>query len=513
MNSPRDTPAFAGRLLLGAAAGISLYLAAMALAHTPLPGCGAESPCQDVMQSRWAYTFGIPVSFPGFVLYVLTLLLSWAYVRRERTLAGLHGGMAVSAVLAGAVWFTALQVFALQSVCLWCCLAHGCALLGAWLLWRSRRQHPAPGLDCTADLRDAGSPLSNDRVFRFTATGAALAGVGLLALGSLSGPLRRSATREHQPDAPAVTPSAGGLSLLGGKFRISPDEYPGIGKAGGDARTAVLLSDYTCEWCLKYHGVLENVAAGAMPPLRIVVLPVARTPDAEDIQRTMLTVFHADRAAWRSLSALVTSGQIPATVVDVGRAALSLVGAENFAAAAQAHADKIEQQLQLAAAVLRESRDSKGGSTVLPQLLCGGRVLTGAESDQAKVLAWLNDNAPASPHPEPAPVLAVLNDEVALDSMLPSLPRDLQIKVQNKGDAPLQLGWLVLDTGCEVTRMPDRKLYPGETAAIGLRITAPAADGSFTRRLRIHSNAPGAPGSVTLRGTVAAGVASTSPAR
>ena len=68
---------------MGVAAGISLYLAAMALAHTSLPGCGAASGCHDVMASRWAYTFGIPVSFLGFVLYALTLLLSWAFVRRE----------------------------------------------------------------------------------------------------------------------------------------------------------------------------------------------------------------------------------------------------------------------------------------------------------------------------------------------------------------------------------------------------------------------------------------------
>jgi uncharacterized membrane protein len=297
MRTGPDRIATAGRLLLGAAAGVALYLASMALSRTALPGCTESSNCQEVMQSRWAFAFGIPVSFFGFVVYTVMLLLSWAYVRRERTFTGLQGGMAVSAILAAAVWFTALQIFALQTVCVWCCIAHGCAVGGAFLLWRSRRRHPLPDLDCSMDLRDAGSPLSNDRVFRFTATGAALTGVGLLALGSLSGPLRTRHAEEKTTAAPAVAPAPGGaLALLDGRFRIQPNEFPGIGPAVDTALTAVLVSDYTCEWCRSFQTELANIAAAAAPPVRIVILPAARTQAAQDIQRILLTVFHHNPA-------------------------------------------------------------------------------------------------------------------------------------------------------------------------------------------------------------------------
>jgi uncharacterized membrane protein len=501
--STRDRTAFTGRLLLGAAAGIALYLASMALARTSLPGCGTESVCQEVLQSRWAYTFGIPVSFAGFVLYAMTLLLSWAYVRRERTLAALAGGMAVSTVLAGVVWFTAVQIFALQSLCAWCCATHGTAVTGAFLLWWSRRRHPAPDLDCSVDLRDAGSPLSNDRVFRFTATGAALAAVGLLALGNLSGSMPRASAREESLNTPAVAPAGGGtLGLMGGRYQVQPADYPVMGNPGGSGPVAVLLSDFTCEWCLKFHSVVEHALRSGAPEVRVLVMPVARTPEATDIQRTLLTVFHADPAAWHALAARLVAGDLPDRPEAVGRAALHAIGGEKFAASAQANRSKIEAQLKLAAALLNDARDRGTGSTLLPQLYCDTRVLKGAESEQAKVIAFLHNHA-AGEGPSPAApgaVMTVLNADVDLDSLPPGAAKTFQIKVQNRGDAPLQIGWLMLDQGCEVTQMPDKKLLPGKVAAIGLKCHAPSGAGDFVRRILIHSDAPDAPHPVVIRG-------------
>ena len=506
-------PAIAGRLLTGAAAGISLYLASMALARTALPGCIEHSNCQEVMQSPWAFTFGIPVSFVGFVLYSLTLLWSGAFARRERTMAGLAGSIAVSSVLAGALWFTALQIYAIHSFCVWCVVTHGAAAAGAFLLWCSRMRNPVqnPALVCSADLRGPRSPLSNDYLFRFTSSGATLTGVGLLALGSLSGPSQKRSAEVRTLPALAVAGDTGkGLALLGGRFHLNPDEFPVIGTVSGGGRTAVLLSDYTCTWCLQYHNVLEKLAVSAKPPVRFILLPGAQTPEAEDIQRTVLTVFHADRAAWRSLSALLTSGQIAAVPGEVERVALRLVSPEKFAASAQANADKIHRQIQLAAGVLRESRTGGRTTGMLPQLLCGSRVLSGVENDPEKILAFLDANARAAPRPEPTPLMAVLNADVDLEALEPGKPQDFQIKVQNKGNAPLKLGWLLLDEGCEVTIMPDKKIHPGEMAAIGVRFTPPATAGAFTRRLQIHSDPPGAPGLVTLRGNLSAGVADAS---
>lgn len=496
MKTPSSIPATTGRILLGCATAISLYLACIALSRTSLPGCDNASQCQDIMQSRWAFAFGIPVSFLGFVLYAVALLLSWAFVRRERTFASLQGGMAISTIIAGGIWFTALQIFALHSLCLWCCITHSLAVSGALLLWHSRMQHPAPPVDCSMDLRDAGSPLSNDRIFRFTATGSALTAVGLLALGALSGPLHQSAPVVATVSGAVVTGPDRQLSLHGGKFEISEAEYPYIGSSAANARTAVLLSDYTCSWCREYHGSLENLARTSPEPLRITLMPVARTPEATDIQRIALITFHADREKWHALSALLTSGQIPATPDAAGKAALKLLGTERWTSAVAQHSATANRQLEMAAAVLKENSTE---SSTLPKLMSGNRVLTGAEPDTARILAFLKDAGGEAPkRQDPAAKLMVLTPEVTLDDLTPDKPRNVEIKVQNTGTAPLKLSWLAVEAGCEVTSLPPRTFYPGEIAVIGLKITPSPGETSVTRKVKIHSDAPGEPAVVTL---------------
>lgn len=509
MKAPGNISARCGRLLLGAAALLSLYLASMALGRTALPGCGDASACQDVMQSRWAYAFGIPVSFPGFVMYSAALLLSGAYVRGERSLAGLEGGIALGAVIAGALWFTALQVFVLQTLCVWCSAAHGLAITGTFLLWCSRRAQRAFNSSTRRRARD--EPRTDDRIFRYTAAGAVLAGTGLLALGAIYDPLQSEPAAESTFEAAAVAPAGeNDLALLGGKFHLRPDDYPVIGSRSPEARTAVLLSDYTCEWCRDYHATIENLAASARPPLRIIVLPVARTPEAAAIQRTLLTLFHSDAGAWSKLSALLTSGQIPASPAAADDAARKLLSAETRAGSELANADIIEAQLQLAAAILEENRSRSGGSGTLPQLMRGHRILTGAEHDRARLLAFFDDPAGgpvATSRQPPAPSMKLVNSSVQLDTVQPGKPQDFSIKVSNNGTATLHLGWISLDSGCEVTHMPDKKIFPGEVCIIGFRITVPAGTGAFSRTLKIHSDAPGPPCDVIIRGAAAGRVA------
>src|SRR5271169_6325729 len=46
------------------------YLAAVSLHDGPVAGCGAESGCNKVLQSRWAYWLDIPVSVPALLVYL-----------------------------------------------------------------------------------------------------------------------------------------------------------------------------------------------------------------------------------------------------------------------------------------------------------------------------------------------------------------------------------------------------------------------------------------------------------
>lgn len=502
--------AAAGRILIAAGACVALYLASMALGRTALPGCTSDSSCQDVLQSRWAFAFGIPVSFLGFVLYSIALLLSGAFVRRERTFAGLQGAMAVSTIIAGGFWFMALQLFALQELCVWCCTGHGLAVSGALLLWRSRMLTEAPPLDCSKDLRDAGSPLSNERIFRFTATGSALTAVGLLALGSLSGPLHRQESAAAIATSHQAVKSLPGrkLALLDGQLQINPADYPALGSGAPGSRTALLVTDYTCEWCRTFHSTLAGLAAKAQPPVTVILLPASRTPEAESIQRTLLTVFHAAPDQWTALSALLTSGQIPATPDATGKAALKLIGDARFAEASAAYAGRIQEQLDIANAVMAEAH-TRSGNKVLPQLLLDRRILSGAETDPDKIMAFLGDGAKEPVPTGPEPKLKVLTPEIIVTGLPEAESRDVTIKVLNTGAAPLKLGWLAVDAGCEVISLPERAYYPGEAAAIGLRVTT--SEQASPRRVKIHSNSPGGPAEVTLRVTALPQVA-TSPA-
>jgi len=517
MQSRSGKTAVAGRLFLGAAACIALYLAAMSLGGTVLPGCAGGPACQETLQSEWAYAFGIPVSFAGLVAYSLSLLLSWAFVRRDRTFAGLAGGMALSTVLAAAVWFGSLQLFALKALCVWCTLAHGCAVTGAFLLWRSRLRQPLPDLDCSSDLRDAGNPLSNDRVFRFLATGSALVAVGLLALSVLSvprsgKPQEVAAPAAAMPPAPVPAPAVapGLLTLFDGELALNPGEFPALGSGAPGSGRAVLLCDYTSSRCRQYLSALGKLLSTGPDPLCVVVLPVADAGPAADVHRALLTLFQADPSAWEAVSALLTSGQIKADPDVVIAAAKKRLGAEKWAAAEQDCAARVDRQIELAQAVMKQLA-AKGKSYPPPLLLCGGHTLRGAELDAARVRAFLK--FPAAEDAEPPAdgehsARVVTEPEIYLTDLQPGEARNLEIQVRNSGGAPLKLAGVSLEAGCEIARLPAAAVAPGGTASLSFRIHPPAGgDGEYVCRLKIHSNDPASPRTVTVRGGSAPQVA------
>ena len=58
------------RVLLFSAAIITAYLSLAALSQAEtIPGCGPDSGCDKVLDSKWAKWLKIPVSLPGLRLY------------------------------------------------------------------------------------------------------------------------------------------------------------------------------------------------------------------------------------------------------------------------------------------------------------------------------------------------------------------------------------------------------------------------------------------------------------
>jgi hypothetical protein len=385
-----------------------------------------------------------------------------------------------------------------------------------------------------------------------SAATAAMICVGVLALGAWSNAMHREGAALSLPSLTATNRK--GIALFDGKFRVNPQEFPVIGnEASPDSRTVILLSDYTSELSRQYHASLAASLPAVKVPVRVVLLPAAQSPDAEDIQRMVLTLFHADPGAWRTLSALLTSGQISAKPEAVLRAARKLAGAEKWTAAVEAHQDKVDRQIGMTASLLKELR--RDGESTGPVLICGGKSLAPVKPDMDQLIAFsgkdaapasappaaspvVTDSAPVASASPPAPKKGKKNTQVIPAVKLPDLPpapsgtpalslsqkewklepllqgksQEIQIEVRNSGNAPLNIKWLALDAGCEVAALPSPSIAPGEASKISLRVNAPDESGEFSRTIHIHSDAPGEPGTVTIRGELKTADPAPSPA-
>src|SRR5580765_5226238 len=60
---------FAIRLLTAGAIVVACYLVWASLSGSAVAGCGPDSGCDQVLHSRWAYWFGIPVSGIALLVY------------------------------------------------------------------------------------------------------------------------------------------------------------------------------------------------------------------------------------------------------------------------------------------------------------------------------------------------------------------------------------------------------------------------------------------------------------
>ena len=127
------------RLFTFAAMTISAYLAYIAMTGDRVVGCGPDSGCDQVLNSRWAYWLNIPVSFFALIVYSLILGASFRFnLKRDpkvqrMTWAWLVGSAIV--VVGSAAWFVGVQAFVLKSFCPFCMAAHACGAISAILIF------------------------------------------------------------------------------------------------------------------------------------------------------------------------------------------------------------------------------------------------------------------------------------------------------------------------------------------------------------------------------------------
>src|SRR6267143_4129610 len=112
------------RSLMVAAISVSGYLAWTSLSGGSVAGCGPDSGCDRVLHSRWGYWFGVPVSLLALLVYFSVLWMSLRLggrrtpedQRKTWPLLVCAGVLMIGA----AIWFVALQLFVIHSVCPFC---------------------------------------------------------------------------------------------------------------------------------------------------------------------------------------------------------------------------------------------------------------------------------------------------------------------------------------------------------------------------------------------------------
>lgn len=109
-----------------------------------VPPCRGGFACETVLLSDYATLGGVPVALLGLAYYTLLLVCLLGYVDSGRIIFLRVLSVAVFFGLLASLYFTYLQIFVIQSLCLYCLVSGGiCLLLAGTILFLLRFVRPA----------------------------------------------------------------------------------------------------------------------------------------------------------------------------------------------------------------------------------------------------------------------------------------------------------------------------------------------------------------------------------
>ncbi len=409
-------------LLTVALCGAS-YLAWVAIHNGPAAGCGSGSGCNAVLQSRWAYWLGLPVSVPAVLVY-LALLGSTVLLQKRPSPDDQRGSWAAIIVLSvvvtgSAFWFVSLQVFVIQSFCKYCLTAHVCGLAAALICLSNIPYATEPDTPMwSTGSGKRGVP--RRAVLSLVLVG--LAGITVLAGGQILVQKERNVVKvvkntgsvvntnqplqsvglpaeivPSSPNAQLIAPRT--LSLYSNQFLIKLDEVPVMGSRDAP-HVIVCLLDYTCTHCRALHPILTQVSQQFSHQLTIVCLPVSLSPkcnpfihqnwgdpDACEYARLGLAVWRAKPAAHREFEDWLFTGA-EAPPMDQARArAAQIIGADKLEAAL---VDPwVTEQIQTDCKIHRANWLAVDNSA-MPQIIMGNAVSSGPINSMEHLQILLN---------------------------------------------------------------------------------------------------------------------------
>jgi len=409
----RRTPAWlywARGLLLIALSG-SAFLAWESFHHGPVAGCGVESGCNAVLQSRWAYWLNLPVSVPAILVYVallaFTFLLDHGSSPDEER--GSWAGVIILsvAIMGSAFWFVSLQVFVIQSFCKYCLTAHLCGFAAAMILLSNVPYASEPGTPMwTAGSGKRGVP----RQAMWSLMLLGLACVAGLVGGQLLGVQKeRNVVKDlsagspgtnqilraaglpaeivpASPDARLVAPRT--LSLYSNQFIIKLDDVPVLGSRDA-SHILVCLVDYTCIHCRLLHPTLLKFSQQYSNDFGLVCLPISLCAQCNpfiprefshadtnscEYARLGLAVWRAKPEVHRQFDDWLFDGVKPPSLQKTREYAAQLVGADKLNAAL---ADPWVARQILTDCKLHRANWLAVDSSEMPQIVIGRAVSSG----------------------------------------------------------------------------------------------------------------------------------------
>lgn len=385
---------WAVRILLLAATAGAVFLAWVSLQNGPVAGCGEGSGCNKVLQSRWAYWLGIPVSIPASLAYLSLVAVTFGFssrygVSHERWFWGYSWILSIVISLA-AVWFFGLQAIVIHAFCKFCLAVHACAVLASAILLAKApfgRPRPSSGSESgTNPARDVVQGISRATVYAWTLAG--FVGGGLLISGQFLVEKRSyvvvapnqtlspaSDARSDGIQGEAVTSNAAyaaamaaryqprisvsqatqaigsvvrritplAVDVHGGLFRFHLDELPMIGTPQS-SHIVLTLYDYACHHCRDLHPRLAEIQKRFSNQVAFLLLPTPLNSNCNPVvkislpehlnsceyARLALGVWRASPGAFRQFDDWLFAPAKPMSVADARQYAAQLVGREKL---------------------------------------------------------------------------------------------------------------------------------------------------------------------------------------
>lgn len=310
---------------------IDLYLAFIAITGEAVVGCGPNSGCDIVMQSKWSKFLGIPVSIFALVIYSALLyytgnLKEHYDVSKQRRAWRAIVSLA-SLVIGAGIWFIILQLFVIKAICPFCMAAHASGIAASVILFanlplmetpkgssREKTVYVSPrrmkkrllgsfallaifavaqifsrptthvikpiisqqSTNTTANLQSPSGNSERKVLTNITFTSGSVQPINNQGVNKANPP------QSSTPNIVSTQRSTSGkssegkiyrINIAGADFEFNLEEVPYIGSL--EAPTKILsLFDYTCHYCREMHHHLMTLANVYSNKIGIISLPM-----------------------------------------------------------------------------------------------------------------------------------------------------------------------------------------------------------------------------------------------